>query len=467
MTVSPELVKMFSGILDPAVPPVQYKTPAIPELTYTDVKKMSGQQMKDILAHPEGKVKIDELIAAEIARKGAKAADLIAEQAAADSEAARVAAEAEAAAGTVLAEPGVITIANIATPTPEEEAAALVAANAEVARVAAEAEASRVAAEAAVKALQAAEAAKTPTRHVYDYQVRDADGNPIGNKTHLEASSAEELEAKKQESYRQAVLAIDRLKKQKPVFRDPAPVEITQAEIDEAAVNLTSEDPKIRTAAVTKIAASATQKESAAAREAVRLAEEEKQSFIFLRNNVVNASNYNNCEANNNMLAKFLVDNNLKWTAENLEIALGNLEPQLAPVIQRYAPAAPVSEPPAANPAPAVQPVATATAVPAAAPAAPVAPASTPAVAVPAAPAAPAVAATNPAAAAPAKRPGVNAGLIPGTTLTGVAPVPKSAAQTRTDLIKELRTMSSDEMKRRHKLDPKFYDKINALLAKK
>jgi chemotaxis protein histidine kinase CheA len=460
MTVSPELVKMFAGVLDPAVPPAQYKTPAISELTYADVKKMSGQQMKDILAHPEGKIKLDELIAAEIARKGAKAADLIAEQAAADSEAARVAAEAEAAAGTVLAEP----VAPAATtPTPEEEAAVKAAADAEAARVATETEAARVQAEAAVKALQAAEAAKTPQRHVYDYQVRDADGNPIGNKTHLEATSAEELEQKKQESYRQAVLAIDRLKKQKPTFRQPEPIVATQAELDEAAVNLASEDPKVRAAAVTKLAGAAVEVEKAKTRLAEINATQAKESYTFLREHI---GDYNNCEANNNMLAKFLEDNNLEWTATNLGIALGNIEAQLAPVIRREV-AAPASEPPATNPAPAVQPVATATAVPAAAPAAPAAPASTPAAAVPAAPAAPAAPVVNPTPAAPAKRPGVNAGLVPGTTLTGVAPVPKSAAQTRTDLIKELKTMSADEMKRRHKLDPKFYDKINALLVKK
>ena len=237
----------------------------------------------------------------------------------------------------------------VEVPTPEEEAAKA----AETARVAAEVEAARIAAEAAVKALQEAEA-KTPKRYVFEYQVRDNDGNPVGNKTHLEASSAEELEEKKQESYRQAVLAIDRLKKQKPVFRDPVPVQISQEEVDEAAKNLTSEDPTIRAAAVRKIAAQATQQESAAAREAARLAEEERQSFIFAKKHVVDLGDYNNCEANNNMMAAFLAENNLKWTVENLEIALGNLEPQLAPVIRREA-AVPVPDPLPANPAPVAQ----------------------------------------------------------------------------------------------------------------
>ena len=148
-----------------------------------------------------------------------------------------------------------------------------------------------------------------------------------------------------------------------------------------------------------------------------------------------------------------------------MDIALGNLEAQLAPVIRREA-VVPVPDPLPANPAPVAQAPATATAVPAAA--APVAAApATPAAVVPVPPAAPAAPAVNPAPAAPAKRPGVNAGLVPGSTLHGVAPAAKTAAQTRTELIKELKGMSAEEMKRRHKLDPKFYDKVNALLAKK
>ena len=42
-----------------------------------------------------------------------------------------------------------------------------------------------------------------------------------------------------------------------------------------------------------------------------------------------------------------------------------------------------------------------------------------------------------------------------------------TAEQARKELIKELKTMSAEEMKRRHKMDPKFYDKVNAALAKR
>jgi hypothetical protein len=443
---------------------VQYKLPAIQDLTWADLQKMDGTQLKEIRKHPEGAAKIDQIIAERLAARGVKVEDAVAEQARLEAEAA-----AEATAGTVLADP------TPAAPTPEEIAAAEAAAQeAEAARVADETEAARVAAEAAVKKLQdeeAAKAAAAPKRFVYDFQARDEDGNPIGNKTHLEASSQEELDRKKEESYQQAVRAIARLKKQKPTFKAPDPVQIPQAELDAAAKDITSEDPAVRAAAVRKLASAETEKDRAAARLEQENARQAKESYAFLKTHV---ADYNNCEANNTMLAQFLLDNNLEWTASNLEIALGNLEGQLAPVIVRPA-ATPVSAPPAANPAPAAPPAASATAAPAAAPAATVAPAApapaatAPVVTAPPAPAAPAPAA-NPAPApapAPMKRPGVNAGIVPGQTLSGAAPVAKTAAQTRAELVKELKNMSADEMKRRHKLDPKFYEKVNAILASK
>ena len=447
--VNADVLKMFTGVLEEKAAVLNYTPPAIADLTWEDVKRMSGDQLKEIRKHVGGAEKIDQILAERAAAKGVKVDEAIAaEQAAAQA--------AEDAAAEVPAEVPAEPAATV--PTPEEEAAKA----AETARIAAEAEQTRIAAEAAVKVLQEAEA-KTPKRYVFEYQVRDNDGNPVGNKTHLEASSAEELEEKKQESYRQAVLAIDRLKKQKPTFRQPEPIAATQAELDEAATNLVSEDPKVRAAAVTKLASAATAAERAKTRLAEINAEQAKESYTFLRSHI---GDYNNCEANNNILAKFLEDNNLEWTAQNLDIALGNVEKQLAPVIRREA-AVPVPDPPPANPAQVAQPVATATAVPAAAPAATVAPAApAPAAPAPVAPAAPAAPAANPPA-APAKRPGVNAGLVPGSTLHGVAPAAKTAAQTRTELIKELKGMSAEEMKRRHKLDPKFYEKVNAALAKK
>lgn len=457
-----DIIKMFTGVLNEKAPgPAPYVLPAIADLTWSDIQKMDGEQLKSVRRHPEGKVKIDEILAARAAAKGVKIDEAVAEQAALDAEAARVAAEASAVAGTVLETPAEAVV----VPTPEEEAATKAAADAEAARVAAEAaaaEASRISAEAAVKALQEAEAAKTPKRFVYDFQARDEAGNPIGNRTHLEASSQEELDQKKEESYLNAVRAIDRLKKQKPTFRKETPIQATQEELDAAAKDLASEDAAVRAAAVRKLAGAEAEVERAKTRLAEENARQAKESYAFLRDHL---TDYNNCEANNVILAQFLSDNNLEWTKENLDIALGNVESQLAPVIVRSAPA-PVSAPPEVNPPAPAQPAATATAAPAAAPAAPAAPA-TPAAAEPVAPVVPAPPVANPPVAAPARRPGVNAGIVPGSTLSGVAPAAKTPAQTRTELIKELKAMLPAEMKRRHQLDPKFYDKVNALLAKK
>jgi hypothetical protein len=69
----------------------------------------------------------------------------------------------------------------------------------------------------------------------------------------------------------------------------------------------------------------------------------------------------------------------------------------------------------------------------------------------------------NTPAAVPVKRAGVNGGIIPGQTATGVKPAGREPELTKKDIAK----MSADEMKRRHKMDPKFYDKVNALFAKK
>jgi hypothetical protein len=61
----------------------------------------------------------------------------------------------------------------------------------------------------------------------------------------------------------------------------------------------------------------------------------------------------------------------------------------------------------------------------------------------------------------------VNGGLVPGSTTSGVKPQGMTAEQARKELIKELKTMTAEEMKRRHKMDPKFYEKVNAALAKR
>ena len=399
----------------------------VAELTWKHLKSMSPALYRQLLALPEGKKKIDEIIVEQQAKQAA--AEAAAEAAAAP--------EAEVAETPVEAPVEPVE----AVPTPEEAAAAAEAAEAE--RVI------RETAEAAQREA-AAEAAKNK-RYVIDFQAKDEDGNPIGSKTHLEASSQEELLEKMKTSYENAVRAINRLKKQKPAtFKKPEPVVvISQEQLDAAALDLTSDDPAKRASAVRLIAS----KESEAAKAEAAFRSEEarqaKESLDFLGRHL---ADYNNCQANNQMLAQFIKDNDLEWTADNLDIAFGNLEQQLAPKapVQDTAPAV------AENPAPPVAPAA-----PIAAPAAP------PAAVAPAPPAAPVPVATAAPANTPARRLGVNGGLIPGQTTSGLKPQPKSAEQARKELIAELKGMSAAEMKRRHKIDPAFYDKVNAALAKK
>jgi hypothetical protein len=407
--------------------------------TFADIKAVPRGEFRAMLKHPEGAAHIDKLIAE---RKAALDEAAIAEAAAK---------EVVAEETTETAETEVVVDVE---KTPEElaaeasEAARVI----EEARVAEETEKARILAEANVKAAQDAE--KVSKRYVYEFQATDEEGHPIGSKTHLEASSQEELDKKKEVAYLNAVRAIDRLKKQKPTFKKDEVIRVTtQEELDEAAVDIASDDPAKRAAAVRKLASNDLEQE----RQKVRLAEinanQKEQSYIFMNNHM---SDYNRCQANGEALAAFIRDNNLDWTAENLEIAFGNLEAQLAPVPRSAAPASSVASE-VINPTPA----ATVTA-----PVVPVAPAAVVAPAIPAAtvPAANVVPAATPnSAAVPVRRAGVNSGLIPGQTLSGVKPLVKVAELTK----KDIKDMSAEEMKRRHKIDPKFYDKVNALFAKK
>lgn len=416
----------------------------IAELTFLDVHKMDKGLFRELLRMPEGAAKVNALVTARNEEVSAreKAVGLVSEEV--------LPAETPSKIDEIINPEPVAS-----GPTSEEQAAAE-AAEAEAARIREQAAAAEEVAR--VAAAKAVEDAK-PKRFVIDFQAKDDQGNPIGKKTHLEASSQEELLEKMQTSYEHAVRALDRLKKQKPTFKQdqPTTVAVTQEQLDQAIADVTSDDPAKRRAAIDLLAQQKAEAFIADAKQKAAAAAESKVSLDFLRSHL----DYYNCEANNEKLSNYLRDNNLEWTVGNLEIAFGNLEAQLAEnpnrvkaPVQETAPAA------AANPAPAPVAPAAPTVAPAAsaAPVAPVAPVA------PAAPAAPApVAPANP----PARRPGVNGGIIPGTTTSGVKPQPMTAEQARKELIKELKTMSAEEMKRRHKMDPKFYDKVNAALAKR
>jgi hypothetical protein len=269
---------------------------------------------------------------------------------------------------------------DVAVKMAEEEALRVAAAEAETQRIAAEAE--------AVK----------NKKIVVEYQIKDEEGNPIGRPTHLEATSDEEMRTKMIEAHTQATRAFHRLKKQKvqslrevnqPISTAPT---MSDADLLAAVKDLKSDDPKVALEAHRKLNAAEVAKANAEADAKVAVTNElrrqEKVSFDFLK---AHQKDFNNCEANVNLIKNYFQENELAWTSDNLEIAFHALENELAPV------AAPVIATPPANPVPAAVVPATSAAVQAQP--------------VPAAPVTPVL----PANPVPAQsRPGVNGGIIPG-----------------------------------------------------
>ena len=143
MAANEDVLKMFTGVLDDVKPPVVYTPPAIADLTWDDVKKMSGQQLKNIRQHEGGPEKIDQILAERASAKGIKVAEAIAAETEEARATAESAAEAEAVKGTTLETPAAPEppAPAVTEPTAEEKAAAEVVAAAEATRVAAEAEA--------------------------------------------------------------------------------------------------------------------------------------------------------------------------------------------------------------------------------------------------------------------------------------------------------------------------------------
>jgi hypothetical protein len=274
----------------------------------------------------------------------------------------------------------------------------------------AQAEAQRAVAEQAEQARKAQETQRK--KFVIDYQVKDEDGNPIGRPTHLEAETQEELIEKMKEAHIQATRAFHRLKKQKVSFKEPAPAPITSsmsdAELLAAMKDLKSDDPQKQLDAVRKVSQAELEKQRIEYEQKVaelnELRRQEQVSYAFLRRH---QHDFNNCEANINLIKNYFIENELAWTLDNLEIAFHALESELAPVEAPVAPvvlansestSASAAYVASANPVQAPAQVSTSAAPPAV----------QPAVTATAQAAAPA----NPAPVTP--RPGVNVGIIPG-----------------------------------------------------
>ncbi len=244
---------------------------------------------------------------------------------------------------------------------------------------------------------------------VTDYQVTDENGNPVGRPTHLEARNWPELWMKQREAHVQASRAFGRLKSQKVTFKQSQqPKPPSKEELLASIMN--SEDPA-KAVADAKKATEVTPEQKAARAEADARAA--LVTYQFLAKHV---HDFNNCQANTQLLGEYFQENNLEWTLDNLEVAFKVLEDQLV------APARAVSSPDNGAPV--------STATPAATAVKPAAPAAVPAAsAPPAASAQPATQATTenvPVRVEP--RPGVNSGVQPGSLtaqrIVDVASVP-------------------------------------------
>lgn len=328
------------------------------------------------------------------------------------------------------------------------------AAKVEADRLAAEAQAVEAAATAKAEADKVAKQAETDAykaagltvetdqngnivKIVKTYQARDDAGNAIGRPTYLESKSWAELSVKQQTAHENAVRFAERVKKQQFTKKKDEPViqVLTDTELLQLQEELKGEDRDKAAQAAEKVRVNDDRKRVLEADQAIKNALAAKESYKFLAKHV---HDYNNCEANNNILNGYITDNNLEWTEQNLEAALIAVESQLAPKEQP----APVAS---ANPVPTTP--------------APIVPPPT-VVAPPAPPAAPNAPASQPVA-PPAPRPGVNGGLVPGEQS---APRPSSQPKGLTKA--DIKAMSREEYRRRLS-DPKFVAEVNALLAKR
>jgi hypothetical protein len=399
--------------IEPTVVPV-VPIPEVVQFTKETILKMSGPDLRAAMKNPESRGLIEEALKTvtpeEIQQIAETPEELAAKEAGEKAEADRLAKEAA----------DKVEVDRLA-------AEALVAEKAEADKKAIEA-----------KAVADAEAAKKK-KFVVEYQATDESGAPIGNKTHLEATSQEELIEKMKTAHIQAVRAFTRLKNQKVTFKKEEPITLpmSDAERIEVAKDLKAEDPAKAADAVKKLMNEELDKERAKAREAEEKANGERVSYQFMKNHM---SDFNPCEANAQIIGNYIKENNLAWTVDNLEIAFANVESQLAPR----------EVPPTPQPVAVVQPVVE---IPAA-----------PVVEIPVAPVAvapvvePASVVPPPAARPPQPRPGVNTGVVPGESLSGARPSNTKPGLTMKDIAK----MSADEF-RKAKRDPAFMKQLEAL----
>ena len=307
----------------------------------------------------------------------------------------------------------------------------------------------RVAAEERAKEIEASK----PKKIVVEYQVRDTrTGEPIGDPTHLEADTWEEMSKKQTEVHANAVRWADRQRRKRELLEkaakaEPEPVAkvMTQEEIETVVKDLEDKDPVKKVAALRKVTgADEVEEEKRKAKIAKAAADAERQSLIFLQRHT--SGDYLNCEANTKQLAEYIKVNNLAWTADNLDLAVEELGDKLAQPVRQVEPT------PQPTPQPRPAPVA---AAPVAAPVDPVVEPVPDPEPVAAAPVVEELAPVIPPTPAPARR--APAGGIEPGSLRGARPS-ATVGLTKQDVAK----MSGEEFKRRLK-DPNFKKQLNAL----
>ncbi len=313
------------------------------------------------------------------------------------------------------------------------------------------------------------------TRAYFEHQVLEEDEKtPIGRTTHLEAGSIFDSVSKLRAAYVLAVRAFARLKRQKLTFQQSQKLALTIEQIKAAAVQaLEAKDPEkmeeaIRATIETKYA----DRETEMAKNANALIHASIQ-VEFMRRHL---ADFYPCEANSKLLKEYLAEHSLEFTIDNLEVAFVDLmdEGKLVKVSQSTPSTKPAEPAPnvsvteaevqvvkvaqaAANPAPATQqPTAAATETPAVAQASAQVtstPVNEATVTTPAA-------AANPAIPA-ARRPGVNGGLVPGSS-SAARPAAQDPALARKEFMKGIKAMDSKVMAQKLKTDPQFVKQCRA-----
>jgi hypothetical protein len=381
--------------------------------------------------------------------------------------------EGKAIASEMLNDPDYKPRPRQAAPTPEE--AAQIAADTalaeqqaqEAAALAAEVPAPPVpVVESAPAAPVAAPVEEEKKKIVLDYQATAEDGTPIGRPTHIEGWSNEEVVEKLKAAHVNAVRYAERMKKNKVASveartqqkQDQERAEKLNQEASTAVEEATKEkDPIKLKDAIVKV--------SKADREAEIARESARAQGVVIANAWMadHKEDFQPCHANTEIIGKWLAANELDLSYENLELAFVANEIRLAKPVQvpvEEVPAVVAANPPAAAPAVVaeVKPSITAPPAPVAEPVStPAAPASQPAAAAPE---------VTPVAApitqSATRKPGVNGGIVPGSLS---APRPQTQPQpqttTRAELLKEMKAMSSDQLRKKLK-NAEYTSKLRA-----